>query len=158
MVFPRAFIAGKYLVETDREHILDLMEEVDLRSTVILEKQPSKYDVPEIVTSTANIISYQPTNVKIEVQGDGGFLVLSDPYYPGWRAYVNGKNAEILKANYTFRAVQIPKGKCLVEFSYRPMPFYLGIVLAWSAFMCLCGALFMKNGKFQKIPFVSYLK
>lgn len=146
MAFPRAFVADKYVVETDRGNILTLMEKVDLRSTVILEKQPSVYNnALEAADGAADIVSYKPTNVKIKVRANGGFLVLSDLYYPGWRAYINGKKTEIFRANYTFRAIQVPKGDYMVEFCYRPIPFYLGTVLAGGTFIFLCCILFMQR-------------
>jgi len=50
-----------------------------------------------------------------------GFLFVSDQLYPGWQARVNGRPAEILRANYAFRAVAVPEGVSTVEFSYRPL-------------------------------------
>jgi hypothetical protein len=42
---------------------------------------------------------------------EGSFLVLSDTYFPGWKAYLDGKPVKIFRANYSFRAVFIPPGK-----------------------------------------------
>ena len=56
-----------------------------------------------------------------------GYLVLLDSYYPGWHAYVDGKEARILAANYAFRAVEVRAGKHRVEFLYRPRSFYAGL-------------------------------
>ncbi|PYV38951.1 MAG: hypothetical protein DMG09_10550, partial [Acidobacteria bacterium] len=59
-----------------------------------------------------------------------GYLVLLDSYYPGWRAYLDGREAKILQANYAFRAVEVPAGKHTVEFSYRPLSFDAGLALS----------------------------
>jgi uncharacterized membrane protein YfhO len=60
--------------------------------------------------------------VKIEFESPGiGYLVTSDLYYPGWRAWLNGREVPILKANGGFRAIEIPlKGKYSLHFSYEP--------------------------------------
>lgn len=59
-----------------------------------------------------------------------GYLVLLDSFYPGWRAYVDGREVEILQANYAFRAVEVQAGKHEVEFRYRPWTFYFGLVVS----------------------------
>jgi hypothetical protein len=51
---------------------------------------------------------------------DPGYLVILDAYHPGWRAYVDGAPAEILRANVLFRAVAVPGGRHRVRFLYRP--------------------------------------
>jgi len=62
-------------------------------------------------------------NEKVEVEADArqpGWLMLLDSYYPGWKAEVDGKRVEILRADGFFRAVKIPAGKHIVTFSYFP--------------------------------------
>ena len=54
-------------------------------------------------------------------------LVLSDLYYPGWRAVVDGRPADILRANYLMRAVAVPAGRHTVGFVYEPASFKAGI-------------------------------
>ncbi len=65
---------------------------------------------------------YSNTEVRIEVESDrAGFVVLNDVWHPWWSATVDGAEAEILKANVVFRAVQVPAGKHTVVFSFRPL-------------------------------------
>jgi uncharacterized membrane protein YfhO len=54
---------------------------------------------------------------------------LADVFYPGWKAYIDGQPAEIYRANYLFRAVQVEAGGHLVEFRYEPLSFKLGVGL-----------------------------
>jgi uncharacterized membrane protein YfhO len=63
-----------------------------------------------------------------------GYLVLTDTYYPGWRATVDGQPAEILEANHAFRAVQLDRGEHTVTFEYEPLSFRLG---AWLTLLAL---------------------
>ena len=52
-------------------------------------------------------------NTAIEIEADapkGGFLVLNDVWHPWWRATVDGRPTEILKANVLFRAVELESG------------------------------------------------
>ena len=78
----------------------------------------------------ARIDSYAPGQVRISAAAPaGGWLVLSDLYYPGWEAYVDGVRAPIHQGNYLFRAVELPSGNHQVRFVYRPAPLRIGIVL-----------------------------
>jgi hypothetical protein len=70
-------------------------------------------------------------SLLIEVNASqAGFLVLADQFYPGWTAQVDGKPAQILRANCFGRAVELAPGKHLVSFNYRPASFYWGLALA----------------------------
>ncbi len=56
-----------------------------------------------------------------------GFLVLTDVFYPGWKAFLDGVETPILRANYAFRAVRVPQGAHSVVFRYEPLSFTLGV-------------------------------
>jgi hypothetical protein len=57
---------------------------------------------------------------------EDSLLVLSDTYYPGWKAFVNGTPQKIYQADYAFRAVPLNPGTHRLEFVYDPMSFKLG--------------------------------
>jgi hypothetical protein len=59
-----------------------------------------------------------------------GFLHLADQYYPGWNATVNGVATPILRANYLFRALEVPAGDSLVELRFEPMSLRIGAVVS----------------------------
>ncbi len=72
-----------------------------------------------------------PNNVRIDCDAAGdSLLVFTDYFYPGWEAEVDGKKTPILCTNYAIRGVAVAPGKHVVEFSYRPLSFYLGSGLA----------------------------
>jgi hypothetical protein len=50
-----------------------------------------------------------------------GWLVLTDSFYPGWQADIDGRNTQIYPANGAFRAVRVPAGNHRVTFSYTPV-------------------------------------
>ena len=67
------------------------------------------------------IEEYTDTRVALTVETDApGYLVLTDAYYPGWVATVNGSETPIQRADVMFRAVSIPAGTSAVVFEYRP--------------------------------------
>jgi hypothetical protein len=94
--------------------------EVDPRRTVLLENAPA--GAPDGAgTGAARILRYQNTDIAIEADAPGGgFVVLNDVWHPWWRATVDDKPADILKANVLFRAVVVPPGKHVVRFTFHP--------------------------------------
>jgi len=79
----------------------------------------------------ARLKTYGPHRISIEAEAsDPAWLVLTDVYYPGWRADINGREVAIRPANYAFRAVPIPAGASTVTFSYEPSSYRLGLFIA----------------------------
>lgn len=135
---PRAFITGNVRLAADSEAAYGMIREDSF--------DPAKEAVVERVRGVAleeragsgisypHILSYGPNEVVVETDGeDAGVLVLSDTYFPGWRAFVDGKERPVLKANYAFRAVQVRAGDRRVRFIFKPKGFY--------ELLCLCAAL-----------------
>jgi uncharacterized membrane protein YfhO len=65
---------------------------------------------------------YTNTEIIVEVNSpSGGILVLNDVWHPWWRVTIDGAEADILRANAIFRAVEVPPGKYTVRFSFEPL-------------------------------------
>jgi hypothetical protein len=115
---------------------------------LLLEEQPKNNNAGAPVSAapveaSANIVSDQPDEVTVEASMPRpGFLLLLDTYFPGWKATVNGQSSPVLRADYDFRAVQLPAGKSVVRFFYRPGSFCLGMALFAAGLIILAGAVF----------------
>jgi uncharacterized membrane protein YfhO len=68
---------------------------------------------------------------------DSGVL-LALVWYPGWRAWVDGQPAPVLRAYTTLRAVPMPAGAHVVILRYEPLSVRLGLALSGMAFALLC--------------------
>jgi hypothetical protein len=78
--------------------------------------------------SGVNLLSKTNNRLVLGTKADGNcLLVLSDTYYPGWKAFVDGKETKIYRADYTFRGIPLSAGTHQVEFVYDPLSFKLGI-------------------------------
>jgi uncharacterized membrane protein YfhO len=68
-------------------------------------------------------------DIAVESQADG-WLMISATWYPGWKAYVDGKEIPILRADYLFIAVNVPTGQHRVSLVYQPESFSIGGILS----------------------------
>jgi uncharacterized membrane protein YfhO len=70
---------------------------------------------------------------------DGGWLVLTDSYYPGWRAWIDGKPAPIDRFSDALRSVDVPAGQHTIEMRYQPSTFRVGLFISLLALALLAG-------------------
>ena len=79
-----------------------------------------------------------------------GYLLLTDMFYPAWEATVNGVSAEILRANYAFRAVLLESGSHHIEMTFNPPSWQLGRNISLVTFVLVTVALvFLWKGRSQ---------
>jgi hypothetical protein len=83
------------------------------------------------IKGSAVIKAYHENNILIETKSPtDSFLVLSDNYYPGWKAFIDNHEATIYRTNYTLRGVAVPAGAHNVYFVYDPLSFKMGFLLS----------------------------
>jgi hypothetical protein len=91
---------------------------------------------------TARITSYQPDDVQVHTSADGNaWLVLSDTYYPGWTATVDGEPATVLRGDVLFRVVPVPAGEHDVELRFEPGSLKVGLAISLACCVCVLIAL-----------------
>jgi hypothetical protein len=78
-----------------------------------------------------DFISESNNRLKFLIKAsENTFLVLNDTYFPGWKAFVDGQETKIYRADYTFRAIPLNAGTHQVEFIYDPLSFKLGAAIS----------------------------
>jgi len=88
----------------------------------------------------ARLVVDRATEVVIETTAPrGGFLLLADAWYPGWKATVDGRPAPIFRSNVAHRAVPLPAGNHRVVFSFRPVIAAVGWTLSAAGLAILLG-------------------
>jgi len=143
---PRAFLVPDYKI-LKKEQMLDYFNEADFDPTnVVLFEEggyepspPRKTKESSAMQNQVDITSYSPDQITLSVTSAmPSFLFLSEMYYPGWKAFVDGQATRILKGNYMFRVIEIPEGKHNVTFIFDPLSIKMGIgVTTFTLFMLL---------------------
>lgn len=136
---PRAYFVYQTTVITDEEKIKEFMssDSFDPLKIVVLEENPD-LSLDEIVDSSdgkAEIISYSLNSITLKVSTrKNGYLVLSEIFYPGWNAYIDGKLEKVYRANWSLRAIPVRAGDHNIEVRFEPVSFYRG---AWITFVTI---------------------
>lgn len=86
---------------------------------------------------------YRANQITLRVTTSApAYLVLAEPYYPGWRAWIDGQPAPIYEANLGFRAVFLPEaGDHEVALKFRPPRVYLGLAISVLSLLALIAVL-----------------
>ncbi len=117
---PRAFVVHQAEVTPDDDQAIARMRAPAFepaRTVILANGEPLAGDGD----ATVEMVNYAPEEIVVDVTTDvPGYLVLTDTFYPGWRASVDGELAEISRADVAFRAVRLEPGAHRVEFHYGP--------------------------------------
>lgn len=134
---PEAYLVGKcHHVQSELEARQAISAPAfDCRNEVIIEptgaavsnadasNEPSLFLPLKAVRENANQVAIDYSSAV------PAFMVLTDTFYPGWHATIDGQPTEMFRANYLFRAVHVPSGKHTVQFEYWPFSLVAGLLL-----------------------------
>lgn len=151
---PRAFFVKK-AEKAKQIDILKHLKEGDFNplETVWIEKDLSQTVEPYDSTVNVKILEHENEYIKIEADASGNnFLFISEVYYPvGWKAYIDGNETPIIKSNYAFRGVIVPKGKHTIEMKFTSSAFEQGktisIILNIAMVLALVAGVFFEKRK-----------
>jgi hypothetical protein len=86
----------------------------------------AKSDEP---AAQVQITNYQPQRIELTAtNSQPGFLILSEIFYPGWEAEVDGQPVKIHRTNYDLRGIATEPGQHHIVFAYRPRSFRRGAI------------------------------
>jgi hypothetical protein len=143
--FPPAYFVDGVAAAAGDDQARALLASADFRRQVILVR-PASGSRPGKLFLPARLVSYDHQHIVAEVANPvAGHLVLSDSYFPGWEAAVDGRPARILSANYLVRAIAVEPGTHTVEFSYRPSSWRIGRDVSLVSLLLIPWALLLRR-------------
>ncbi|MEW6270959.1 MAG: YfhO family protein [Thermodesulfobacteriota bacterium] len=155
---PRARIVHRATAAADEAASFALTVEPgrDLAATAVVETTDP---LPELAVpqgrarEDARIVVDLPERVEIEATlAAPGLLVLTDTWYPGWRAEVDGGERPILRADYAFRAVALPAGTHRVVFRYQPASLRIGAAISAAALVAMVAVVAAGRSRRRRAP------
>ncbi|GMU56522.1 MAG: hypothetical protein AMXMBFR33_56680 [Candidatus Xenobia bacterium] len=131
---PRAFLVGGAQVATDQDVLAQIVRDGQVFArTVFLAQAPAGFPASAEPMGAASSVRVLPNQIQIQMPelATPAILVLSDAYFPGWRAELDSSPVEVLRANAGLhRAVLVPPGRHQVRFFFQPL--WLGEAIAVS--------------------------
>ena len=144
---PYAFFVEEAVVKKENEVLTYLQSDpFDPVKVVVLEEGESgtgnisKKGKGEALESSCEVISYSLERIILKTSSNRpGYLVVSEVFYPGWRASVDGQGVEIYRGNYLFRVIPLDAGEHEVRMSFVSWPLRIGAVISLVALtLSLC--------------------
>ena len=150
--FPRAFLVKEIkVVKNEKKSTEEIVKNLNnLKNIAVVESQENLAlpfsNINPKFPSSVKFLSYNSGEVKLNVESpQNSFLVLTDTYFPGWKAFVDNKETKIYKTNLSFRGIFIPEGKHEIVFVYQPLSFEIGKYISLGTLCLLMVILFLDH-------------
>lgn len=130
---PRAFLVPRVRPVGSRDELLKELPKLDYRNeALVYDGGVPMLQAGDLSRSSCVVTRYKPREVDVKIHAEAPcYLVMSDNYFPGWRASVDGREQTIYGANGGFRLVPIPApGDHNIRFCYSPFSFKIGVVIS----------------------------
>lgn len=138
---PRFFLVNRVREVGSMEEGLAVMRSADFDPGAVAVVEGPADSAGGGAESTVKVVSYQPRRVILETDSPApAFLATSEAYYPGWRAFVDGRERRLAITNVAFRGLPLAGGRHRVEMRFQPS------VLWYSASVSLAAWLFLIAG------------
>ena len=140
-VMPRAFVVYSADVLSSDAAQLSALAKLDPRRRAIVDRLPTPKPIGDGRPFTpAKLVRAEYDRLVIDADAAaGGLLVVSESFYPGWSAKVDGESVPLLRADYAFRGVAIKAGHHRVEMRFVSRPTEIGLALSALGFFAMLG-------------------
>jgi hypothetical protein len=139
---PRVFLVGGQQTVANGDAALAAVkgDALDPRRVAVTERPVAGLasGAGSTAAGTARLVSYGRERVVARATAPRtSLLVLTDVYYPGWKAFVDGRETPIERVDYLLRGVRVPAGSHDVEFRYEPSSWRFGWLISALALLTL---------------------
>jgi hypothetical protein len=128
---PRAFVVHEAVQATSAADAMKrtLDDALDPGRTAVLEQPLALTPAPDASQSVSvSVINPQESRIDVDTSA-AGLLLISEAYYPGWRAEIDGRPATLMRADYALEGLPVEAGRHTVTLSYDPASFKIGVAL-----------------------------
>jgi hypothetical protein len=147
--YPRAWVVHRAVVAQSHKAAFSELDQpgIDLHQVAVVETSAATSMQPASSADTLNFRSYETDRMALDVHAaSAGMLVLSEMYYPGWIAKVNGKTVAINRVDGALRGIAMTAGENHVELVYAPSSFHIGAAASILTIIAvLAGWLFVRR-------------
>ena len=155
-----AWLVGNAVRTATAEDEIGMLDVVDLSRVAVVDDRFT-IEGTEFGTGEITLAEYRPNYLRYEYEADGPALAVFSEIYcdKGWKAYIDGREAPYIRADYILRAMELPAGRHTVEWRFRAPAWAAveGVTLVCSlavlaagaaaAILCIRRALRRKNSK-----------
>ncbi|MGC2422976.1 MAG: YfhO family protein [Nitrospirota bacterium] len=146
---PRAWLVSRIVKVNDADQALDVISDPQFppfADAVVSDNPPRDFSMDpnaNLSGQKTQVTKYLPDEVDIEVDAPANsFLVASEVWYPGWKAYIDGRKTDIYRTDYVLRGVALPKGRHLLVFKFSPDTYHAGVAISLLA-LAFLGSVFI---------------
>ena len=136
-----AWFVSEVLPVKNANEEIDALHRIDPAITAVVDERFVDVvgaAVPTDSLATVELTDYQPNALKYKVSSShGGVVVFSEIYYPGWQSFIDGQPVAHGRADYVLRALQVPGGEHVVEFTFDPQSLHVTETIAYGALLLL---------------------
>jgi hypothetical protein len=136
---PRFFISPNVVLYRNQSNLQKdmIIRKYDIHTTALI-YNPKNNSVKQSFTSdclnqqiqNVTLLSYDVNKIILRANPScTAYLISSEVMYPGWKAYIDGKDTQIFTANEAFRSILVPEGPHTIIFQYHPDIFIYGSLI-----------------------------
>ncbi len=133
-VLPRFFLVHAIRTAANEDDAAAILRSktFDLRSEAVVEGAVSLLRGSGAPAGAVSIVDYGMRRVVLEAESASeAWLVSSETHYPGWRAWVDGREEPIYYTNLAFRGLHLPAGRHTIVFYFAPRILWWGAAVSW---------------------------
>jgi uncharacterized membrane protein YfhO len=149
--YPRAYFVSNVSVVRNPQTVLNVIKQpgfVPLQQAVV-EGGISDQQVVRLSRggpATVDVERVSPNELRLHVKTEAErFLVLSEMWFPGWYAQINGQDLPIHRTNYLLRGLAVPAGTYTITMQYRPTSALVGLAITLTTLVCISLAFAMRH-------------
>ncbi len=150
--FPAAFYSCVEVIRPNDNPLLKMAQKGYSLTTLLVEGDPliSSQNCSDKPVEMISPIEAKNGKLLFDVSNKSDWLFISEVWYPGWTAVIDGEEVPIYRANYLFMAVQIPVGSHKLVLQYRPISYQVGSILSILILVGLTLAILIRRSRIRR--------